>query len=70
VVPVFTAARSTEEEPGSVPAASSPTPQTFNVTSPTMGFTTLGFPTPVRRGRRPVIGTHRSRPRSVRFEPV
>jgi hypothetical protein len=65
-VPMFTAIRSTKEEPDSVPAASPRLPRSTSPWSP-------GQPPKAAPGvPRPACsaGTHRSRPLSTRFEPV
>ena len=66
-VPVFTAIRSTKEEPNSVPAASPRLPRS---TSPWPPGRTSTCPPGSSPPRPNGIGTHRTRPRSARFEPV
>jgi len=65
-VPVFTVVRSTEEEPGCVPAAS---PRVRRRPSPWPAG--ARWPSNAGSSRRVNIGgTRRARPRSARFEPV
>ncbi len=66
MVPAFTVIRSAKEEPGCVPAAS---PQVRRRPSPWPPRAAQGILPGSSRRKRPG-GTHRTRPRSARFEPV